>query len=123
MTQFKVLLNVDGEDHEEIVNAPDAKVAMTKALKLHPTRVEGVIPLEEQLSIQPQDHPGTTTIDDVEQDPAMAAIGDAIAAESGGGEPYDEGYQGHGDNLDVEPPVVHVTSDEVGPEDEWEDEA
>lgn len=116
MTQFRVLLNVDGEEHEEIVNAPDAKLAMTKALKQHPTRVEGVIPLEEQLIIRPEDHPGQTDVDDF-VDPVMDAIGDAIAAESGGA--AEEIRQAQDQAV-----TVHVTSDEVGPEDdEREDEA
>jgi hypothetical protein len=77
--RFKVMLNVDGERFDEEVSARDAQLAIKEALKRHPTVVEGVIPLEEQLSIEPQDHPGQEAIPDA----GMEAIGDAIAAEAG----------------------------------------
>lgn len=79
---YEVKLDVDGEEYVERVNAPDVKLAINKALKQHPTKVVAVVPLEAQIDLDTEHHPGQSTVDDVgvPDDPGMAAVGDEFAA-------------------------------------------
>jgi len=62
MPKYRVIIEVDGERHEEEVNAPDCKLGMSKALKLHPVKVLAITPLDEQLDLDRDHHPGQTTV-------------------------------------------------------------
>lgn len=111
MPKYQVKLDVDGEEYEEHVNAPDCKLAMSKALKLHPIKVLSITPEEQQLDLDAEHHPGQTRTDDfgVPVDPGMEAVADALAGEGGG-----EGSAREISNADAA--RLHAVASTVDPE-------
>lgn len=86
MPKYEVIIEVDGTTHREEVSGPDCKLAMNKALKLHPVKVLSITPLEEQLDFDRDHHPGQITADELAEHeeeilgaPVRSATGEAIA--------------------------------------------
>ncbi len=71
MPKYEVIIEVDGETHREEVSAPDCRLAMNKALKLHPVKVLSITPLEEQLDLDRDHHPGQEEIFPMAEEIAM----------------------------------------------------
>lgn len=65
MPEYEVIIEVDGTTHTEKVSGPDCKLAMNKALKLHPVKVLSITPLEEQLDLDRDHHPGQITAEEL----------------------------------------------------------
>lgn len=126
--RYTVKLDVDGQEHEEIVSAPDAKFAIGKAMKLHPTRPVSVLLTDLQLEIDPgpEDTPGAATIEDfmgeddapTDMERLAGDVAEVVAAD--GQEPI-ETFRESG-SLEEHPALEELEADGTAPGEDMADE-